>query len=69
MSAYDFSDSALSKVLVVLIESGLMYTTSILILFALYMAGHNGQYGVSNAVSEKEASSLVLSGSFWCIQG
>ncbi|KAG2002397.1 hypothetical protein CC2G_004591 [Coprinopsis cinerea AmutBmut pab1-1] len=50
MSAYDFSDSALSKVLVVLIESGLMYTTSILILFALYMAGHNGQYGVSNAV-------------------
>jgi len=40
----------LKRVLVVLIESGLMYTLSIVILFGLYMAGHNAQYGVSNSV-------------------
>ncbi|TFK21684.1 hypothetical protein FA15DRAFT_672304 [Coprinopsis marcescibilis] len=40
----------LSRLLVVLIESGLLYTLSIVILFTLYMLGNNGQYGVSNAV-------------------
>jgi hypothetical protein len=50
-STYTVIDSPLSRVLVVMIESGLMYTASIVILFALYMAGHNGQYGVSNSVS------------------
>ncbi|KAF9529971.1 hypothetical protein CPB83DRAFT_764354 [Crepidotus variabilis] len=40
----------LTNLLVVLIESGLMYTLSILILFGLYMASNNGQYGVSDAV-------------------
>lgn len=43
-------NSPLTRVLVVLVESGLMYTTSIIILFGLYMASNNGQYGVSNAV-------------------
>lgn len=43
-------NSPLTRVLVVLIESGLMYTFSIIILFGLYMASNNGQYGVSNAV-------------------
>jgi len=43
--------SPLTRVLVVLVESGLMYTTSIIILFGLYMASNNGQYGVSDAVS------------------
>ncbi|PPQ84944.1 hypothetical protein CVT25_004457 [Psilocybe cyanescens] len=42
--------SPLTSVLIVLIESGLMYTLSIVILFGLYMASNNGQYGVSNAV-------------------
>ncbi|KAH6905140.1 hypothetical protein BKA70DRAFT_1431226 [Coprinopsis sp. MPI-PUGE-AT-0042] len=49
-STYTNIDSPLSRVLVVMIESGLMYTASIVILFGLYMAGHNGQYGVSNSV-------------------
>ncbi|TFK38572.1 hypothetical protein BDQ12DRAFT_747923 [Crucibulum laeve] len=44
------SNSPLTSVLVILIESGLMYTLSIAILFGLYMASNNGQYGVSNAV-------------------
>ncbi|KAH9475041.1 hypothetical protein JR316_0012143 [Psilocybe cubensis] len=52
--AYNLSSavqkSPLTSVLVVLIESGLMYTMSIVILFGLYMASNNGQYGVSNAV-------------------
>lgn len=43
-------DSPLSRILIILIESGLMYTISIVILFSLYMAENNGQYGVSNAV-------------------
>ncbi|KAF9530720.1 hypothetical protein CPB83DRAFT_868422 [Crepidotus variabilis] len=42
-------NSPLTNLLIVLIESGLMYTLSILILFGLYMASNNGQYGVSNA--------------------
>lgn len=29
-----------------------MYTLSIVILFGLYMASNNGQYGVSNAVGQ-----------------
>ncbi|KAF5376458.1 hypothetical protein D9615_008606 [Tricholomella constricta] len=40
----------LSKVMRILIESGLMYTMSIVILFGLYMASNNGQFGVSNSV-------------------
>ncbi|KDR66934.1 hypothetical protein GALMADRAFT_147576 [Galerina marginata CBS 339.88] len=44
------SETRLTGVVVVLIESGLMYTLSIIILFGLYMASNNGQYGVSNAV-------------------
>ncbi|CAA7264462.1 unnamed protein product [Cyclocybe aegerita] len=44
------TNSPLTNVMVVLIESGLMYTLSIIILFGLYMASSNGQYGVSNAV-------------------
>jgi len=43
-------NSPLTSVVIVLIESGLMYTLSIIILFGLYMASNNGQYGVSNAV-------------------
>lgn len=54
----DTLDSPLNRVLVVMIESGLLYTVSIVILFGLYMAGNNGQYGVSNAVS---LSSFFLS--------
>jgi len=45
-----YTNSPLSSLLIVLIESGLMYTLSIIILFGLYMASNNGQYGVSNAV-------------------
>ncbi|KDR69732.1 hypothetical protein GALMADRAFT_77028, partial [Galerina marginata CBS 339.88] len=44
------STSRLTSVVVVLIESGLMYTLSIIILFVLYMTSNNAQYGVSNAV-------------------
>lgn len=42
--------SPLTNVLIVLVESGLMYTLSIVILFVLYMISNNAQYGVSNAV-------------------
>ncbi|KAF9529969.1 hypothetical protein CPB83DRAFT_811692 [Crepidotus variabilis] len=40
----------LTNLLVVLIESGLMYTLSIVVLFGVYMASNNAQYGVSDAV-------------------
>ncbi|RDB21603.1 hypothetical protein Hypma_011202 [Hypsizygus marmoreus] len=42
--------SPLSRVMRILIESGLMYTMSIIVLFGLYMASNNGQFGVSNSV-------------------
>ncbi|KAF5349941.1 hypothetical protein D9756_009069 [Leucocoprinus leucothites] len=40
----------LTNVMRLLIESGLLYTSTIVILFILYMMSNNGQYGVSNAV-------------------
>ncbi|XP_006456525.1 hypothetical protein AGABI2DRAFT_188439 [Agaricus bisporus var. bisporus H97] len=40
----------LTNVMRLLIESGLLYTSSIAILFVLYTLSNNGQYGVSNAV-------------------
>ncbi|EKM76345.1 hypothetical protein AGABI1DRAFT_44965 [Agaricus bisporus var. burnettii JB137-S8] len=40
----------LTDVMRLLIESGLLYTSSIAILFVLYTLSNNGQYGVSNAV-------------------
>lgn len=40
----------LTNVMRLLIESGLLYTSSIVILFVLYMSSNNGQYGVSDAV-------------------
>ncbi|KAF8639085.1 hypothetical protein AX16_010391 [Volvariella volvacea WC 439] len=49
-SVLSMDDGPLANVLRVLIESGLMYTISIVILFILYMANNNGQFGVSNAV-------------------
>lgn len=44
------SGSPLTSIAIVLIESGLLYTMSIVILFGLYLASNNAQYGVSNAV-------------------
>ncbi|KJA15851.1 hypothetical protein HYPSUDRAFT_172188 [Hypholoma sublateritium FD-334 SS-4] len=49
-SAVILSQSPLTSIAIVLVESGLLYTMSIVILFALYLASNNGQYGVSNAV-------------------
>ncbi|KAF9449210.1 hypothetical protein P691DRAFT_799526 [Macrolepiota fuliginosa MF-IS2] len=40
----------LTNVMRLLIESGLLYTSSIVILFILYMSSNNGQYGVSDAI-------------------
>ena len=41
----------LSRIIRVLVESGLMYTTSIVILFVMYVLPNNAQYAVSDAVS------------------
>ena len=46
-------NSPLTNVVIVLIESGLLYTLSIIILVGLYLASNNGQYGVSNSVRQK----------------
>ncbi|PPQ97458.1 hypothetical protein CVT26_002806 [Gymnopilus dilepis] len=39
----------LTRLLFTLIESGLLYTFSVIVLFILYIGSNNGQYGVSNA--------------------
>lgn len=41
----------MKKLVRVLIESGLLYTLSIVILFTLYMTSNNAQLGVSDSVS------------------
>ena len=61
-------DSPLTKVVVVLIESGLFYTITVFVLFVVYLCGNNSQYAVSNAVVQIIVSrllsfSLSLSGS------
>lgn len=56
--AIQTASSPLDDVVRLLIETGLAYTLSIVILFCLYLSGNNGQYGVSNAVSS-------LFGSAW----
>ncbi|PFH53622.1 hypothetical protein AMATHDRAFT_73422 [Amanita thiersii Skay4041] len=40
----------LTSVIRVLVESGVFYTITIVVLFVLYMSSNNGQLGVSNAV-------------------
>jgi len=57
--------SPLSKVVVVMIESGVFYTASIIILFGCYMASHNAQYGVSNSVVQIIVSLLPDSESLY----
>ena len=52
-------DSPLTNVAVVLIESGVLYTVSIIILSGLYLASNNGAYGVSNAVSNRPAPQVT----------
>ncbi|KAF8900845.1 hypothetical protein CPB84DRAFT_1778517 [Gymnopilus junonius] len=42
--------SPLTNLIITFIQSGLLYTFSVIILFSLYMASNNGQYGVSNAI-------------------
>ena len=44
------ANSPLTNLLVVLIESGVIYTLSIVILCVVYVASHNAEYGVSNTV-------------------
>lgn len=41
----------LTRVVRILIESGTMYTLSVVIFFITYLAGHNSQYGVADCVS------------------
>jgi len=53
-------NSPLTNVVIVLIESGLLYTLSIIILFGLYLASNNGQYGVSNSVGQKKKFNFSL---------
>ena len=35
----------------IIIESGLMYSVSVVVFFAMYLASNNAQYGVSDCVS------------------
>ena len=53
-------NSPLTRVVIVLIESGLLYTSSVIVLFVLYLVGNNAIYGVSNAVSQKLFDLLIL---------
>ena len=41
----------LRRAMHIIIESGLMYTVSVFILFVVYLASNNSQYAVSDCVS------------------
>ncbi len=43
--------SSLRRVMHIVIESGLMYSVSVVVFFAVYLASNNAQYGVSDCVS------------------
>ena len=43
--------SALRRTMHIIIESGLMYSLSVVVFFAVYLASNNAQYGVSDCVS------------------
>jgi len=45
-------NSPMANLVIVLIESGLLYTLSVIILFGLVLASNNGAYGVSNSVGQ-----------------
>ncbi|TFK72281.1 hypothetical protein BDN72DRAFT_343754 [Pluteus cervinus] len=55
-------NSPLSHIVRVFIESGLMYTASIVILFGLYVVSNNAQLGVSDAIVQiiGIASNLII---------
>ena len=43
--------SRLTRVVRILIESGLIYTASVVVLICTFLASNNAQYGVSDVVS------------------
>ena len=47
----------LTRVVRILVESGLLYTASVIVFFATFLASNNAQYGVSDVVSTRHASS------------
>ena len=59
------ANSPLTNLLVVLIESGVIYTFSIIILCGVYVASNNAGYGVSNAVCRLTPPSFDTSWLFW----
>lgn len=61
-------NSPLTRVVIILIQSGLLYTFSVVILFVLYLAGNNAIYGVSNAVSQKSVHLFITSYLIYFIQ-
>ena len=42
----------LSRAIRILVKSGMIYTASVIILFAVYLLGNNADYGVSDAVRQ-----------------
>ena len=46
----------LTRVVRILVESGLLYTASVIVFFATFLASNNAQYGVSDVVSARHAS-------------
>ena len=57
----------LTRLLFTLIESGLLYNFSVIVLFILYIGSNNGQYGVSNAVCLKPLLPLLSSDPDWAV--
>ena len=50
-SAGGADTTRLRRAMHIIIESGLMYTVSVVVLFILYLASNNAQYAVSDCVS------------------
>ncbi|KAJ3755339.1 hypothetical protein EV360DRAFT_25942, partial [Lentinula raphanica] len=46
----DWNEDPLARAMKVMVESGLLYTTSLVVLFAVYMTSSNAELGVSDSV-------------------
>ena len=50
MHAGDSGTRRLTRVVRILVESGLLYTVSVIVFFGTFLASNNAQYGVSDVV-------------------
>ncbi|KAJ3972865.1 hypothetical protein EV361DRAFT_106699 [Lentinula raphanica] len=66
----DWNEDPLARAMKVMVESGLLYTTSLVVLFAVYMTSSNAELGVSDSVrSSFDCYTLIVMECFRLLPG